>query len=83
MRDQLLNALVALLLFLVAFLVLTFPWKAKAQDWLPRHAQGHGEYKDWASKKTNNCCNNEDCHYLAADEYRETVTGTELRASGK
>jgi hypothetical protein len=47
------------------------------------HAGGHNVYKTWASKKTDNCCNNQDCGALREDEWRETVGGTEVKVSGQ
>lgn len=43
------------------------------------HAAGHNLYQGWASKKINNCCNNEDCGVLSSSEWRNTNTGTEVR----
>jgi hypothetical protein len=68
------------LLIIVIFLLL-FLYPVWAQE--NRHALGHHDYQDWASKKTNNCCNNDDCHYLAEDEFRETQEGTELKIGNK
>jgi len=84
MRQRILDLFVWLIVFLVAELFLglsSLPmW---AQDMEHRHALGHGEYTDWASKKTNNCCNNEDCHYLTESDFRETADGTELKVGNK
>lgn len=65
-------------IFLGVVILLVIP--VFAQD---RHMLGHGDYLDWASGKTLNCCNNEDCHYLKKGEYRETQEGTELKVRGK
>lgn len=58
------------------FLLLLLITPALAQD---EHAQGHDLYHDnyrgWASQKTGNCCNNQDCHPLTDDEWRETSDG--------
>src|ERR1700732_3799415 len=29
------------------------------------HNQGHVDYSGWASAKTSNCCNNQDCYHSA------------------
>jgi hypothetical protein len=69
------NFVLRLLLFV---LLCTFPAAAQHQ-----HAQGHGEYQDWASQKTGNCCNNDDCGTLDDPEVRETTTGTEIAIDGQ
>jgi hypothetical protein len=43
------------------------------------HDAGHNDYRDWASQKTGNCCNERDCGELAPDEWRETPDGTEVK----
>jgi hypothetical protein len=53
------------------------------QDHAQSHALGHDEYRDWASERTPNCCNNEDCRALADNEWRETNTSTEILIKGK
>jgi hypothetical protein len=77
------DRVVGLLIFLGILCLAASCHLAHAQDMEHRHALGHGEYQDWASKKTNNCCNDVDCHYLAKDEYRETAEGTELKVGPK
>lgn len=52
---------------------------AKAQE---HHAQGHNEYQGWASNKTSNCCNNDDCGDLADDEWRENNGRIEIHILG-
>jgi hypothetical protein len=47
------------------------------------HAGGHDAYRTWASQKTDNCCNKQDCGALRDDEWRETVAGPEVRISGQ
>jgi hypothetical protein len=47
------------------------------------HAQGHADYSLWASRKTENCCNNQDCGELQSDEWRETNEGTEVKILGQ
>jgi hypothetical protein len=42
------------------------------------HAQGHADYSGWASAKTSNCCNNQDCGDLDDNEWREGKNGTEI-----
>lgn len=87
LKDRFLAFLLLMLCFLVALLVAlvctSVQTRAQEMDMEHRHALGHGEYQNWASGKTNNCCNNEDCHFLTKDEYRETVDGPELRVSNK
>ncbi len=43
------------------------------------HAAGHSDYFNWASKKTGNCCNNQDCHGIGNEEWRETENGLEIK----
>jgi len=43
------------------------------------HAEGHPDYALWASRKTDYCCNNQDCGALQPDEWRETNAGTEVK----
>lgn len=45
------------------------------------HAAGHGDYKDWASQRVGNCCDNRDCGTLKDDEVREGVNGPEVKIS--
>lgn len=47
------------------------------------HGDGHHDYLTWASKKTNNCCNNVDCGSLQDDEWRETPKGAEVQILGE
>jgi hypothetical protein len=47
------------------------------------HAGGHHDYMTWASKKTGNCCNNQDCGSLTEGEWRETDAGTEVQILGE
>jgi hypothetical protein len=61
-------------------LTLAFVPPASAQH---NHAGGHNAYVTWASKKADNCCNNQDCGALQTDEWRETVGGTEVKISGQ
>lgn len=56
-----------------------FSQGATAQE---HHAQGHADYSNWASQKTSNCCNNEDCGDLADDQWRETSEGAEIKIAG-
>lgn len=65
------------LLGVLLVLLVTFPaWPQHD------HAQGHNEYQNWASKKTGNCCNNDDCGVLKDEEIRETTTGPEVAIDG-
>lgn len=57
-------------------LLLALTVEVSAQE---HHAQGHGEYQNWSSQKTANCCNNQDCGVLGNDDVRETNAGTEVR----
>ncbi len=66
------NTIVRLVLFTI---VAIFPVSAMAQH---NHSEGHPDYLSWESKKTSNCCSNEDCGDLNEDEIRETPTGTEV-----
>ncbi len=43
------------------------------------HEAGHNEYLGWASQKTGNCCNNQDCQGLSEDEWREGPEGAEVK----
>lgn len=70
-----LHGAIALLGWTIAFTTL-----ARAQE---HHAQGHADYSNWASQKTTNCCNNEDCGDLTADQWREVPTGKEIVIKGK
>jgi hypothetical protein len=65
---------------LLAMLLSLIPALARAQH---NHDAGHAEYQDWASERTSNCCNNQDCGALNDDEWRETTRGTEIRIKGK
>ena len=47
------------------------------------HAQGHPDYSLWASRKTEHCCNNQDCGELRPDEWRETNEGAEIKIRGQ
>ncbi len=40
---------------------------------------GHELYKEWASKVTAHCCNDEDCRYLDAAEWRQNEHGYEIK----
>lgn len=64
----------------VAVLWAAFLIPAQAQH---NHAQGHGEYQNWSSRKTANCCNDRDCGILSDHEIRETPTGTEVLIGGE
>lgn len=70
-------------LILIAFFLFLFLHPSWSQEMEHRHALGHGDYTEWQSGKTLNCCNNEDCHYLAESDFRETAEGTELKVRGK
>lgn len=47
------------------------------------HSHGHGDYKSWASGKTENCCDDRDCGSLKDDEWRESAAGTEVKIEGQ
>lgn len=66
------NALVRIACFM---LVIAFPFGAMAQH---NHEQGHGYYQGWASQKTQNCCNNDDCGDLEEGEWRHGKEGDEI-----
>jgi hypothetical protein len=66
-------------LFALALLIAFTP-AASAQH---NHADGHHDYMTWASKKTGNCCNNQDCGALSEGEWRETAEGTEVKILGE
>ncbi len=66
------NTLVRLILFAI---VVMFPVAVVAQH---NHDEGHHDYKDWASGRTWNCCDEKDCGDLDEDEVRETPQGTEV-----
>lgn len=51
------------------------PLTAAAQH---NHSEGHPDYLSWESKKTTNCCSDQDCGDLNENEIRETATGTEV-----
>mgnify|MGYP001609994146 CR=1 FL=1 len=59
-----LNVLCRMFAFLILF---SFPAKA------------HDPYTGWASQKTSNCCSNQDCDVLPAEDIRQTSNGTEVR----
>jgi hypothetical protein len=65
---------------ILAMLLSLIPALARAQH---NHDLGHADYHDWASERTSNCCNNQDCGSLADDEWRETARGTEVLIRGK
>jgi hypothetical protein len=64
--------------FAFSVAVALFPKTAPAQH---NHDEGHPDYKEWASGRTWNCCNEKDCGDLNDDEVRETPTGTEAHDS--
>ena len=47
------------------------------------HALGHNDYLGWSSKKTSNCCNNQDCSSLSENSYKDTEDGVMLRVGDK
>ncbi len=47
------------------------------------HERGHADYQSWASGRTGNCCNNQDCGTLNDDEVREGPGGTEIKIDGE
>ncbi len=49
--------------------------RAQNQD----HAAGHNDYYNWSSQRTGNCCNNQDCHGIGNEEWRETENGVEIK----
>jgi hypothetical protein len=61
-------------------LFVAFTSAASAQH---NHSDGHADYMTWASKKTGNCCNNQDCGSLSEGEWRETAKGTEVKILGE
>jgi hypothetical protein len=65
---------------LAATVSVLFANQAKAQH---NHERGHADYSSWSSKKTGNCCNNDDCGNLEDNEWRETDHGDEIRISGQ
>lgn len=69
-----------LLLAAVTAMALLSPALGEDDSYL--HAQGHNSYRDWASKKTGNCCNNQDCRWLADAEWREDPV-TEVKIDGE
>jgi len=77
----------AVLCTFVLVMTLSFMPAARAQDHSPEHAQshaqGHDEYVNWASERTDNCCNNQDCGALRSDQWRETPKGTEILIRGQ
>jgi len=70
------NTLLRLVLFAI---VVMFPLTVVAQH---NHSEGHPDYSTWESKKTSNCCSDQDCGDLNEDEIRETPTGTEVIVKG-
>jgi hypothetical protein len=60
--------------------VVLFATNSQAQH---GHDEGHYDYSNWASKKTGNCCNDKDCGFLSADEWRETARGDEVKILGQ
>ena len=70
-----------------AYLVLVILWAvavyvlpAKAQH---NHERGHNDYMGWSSGVTPNCCNNQDCGSLRADEVMQTTFGTSVWIDGE
>lgn len=57
-----------------------FVTTARAQH---NHAAGHSDYKDWASERTDNCCDDRDCGALEDGEWRESAAGTEVKIEGQ
>jgi hypothetical protein len=71
---------------IIVILLFSLVPAARGQDHSPEHAQSHAlshdEYRNWASERTDYCCNNEDCRALADNEWRETTKGTEVLIRG-
>lgn len=65
--------------FIIALLIL-FPLSASAQH---NHAQGHSEYQNWSSRKTGNCCNDQDCGSIRDSDVRQNSTGAEVKIDGE
>lgn len=64
------------ILFFVAFMC--------GQAWPQhQHAQGHSEYLNWRSQKTDNCCSDRDCGGVNDNEVRNTRTGYEILIAGQ
>ena len=47
------------------------------------HHRHHNDYRDWSSQKRSNCCNNDDCGTLKADEWRHSRAGVEVLIAKK
>lgn len=64
-----------------AFVIDVSLWapSAHAQD----HSAGHNDYRGWSSRKAENCCNNQDCHSLAPEEWGEGPDGTWVMIKGE
>src|SRR5215475_66215 len=79
MFDRLCNFLILFIFgFIFAFmftivLLLMFSSVGRAQS--TTHESGHAMYLYWQSKATKNCCNDEDCHPLAPNEWKEDNDG--------
>jgi len=58
-------------------------WIATWQALMLTAAGTHGDYTNWASQKTDNCCNEQDCHELVDDEWREGPEGPEVYLRGE
>lgn len=71
------NTLIRILLL---YVICCFPLESMAQD---HHSEGHADYSSWASKKTSNCCNNQDCGQLKDAEWKEDAEGTHVLILGK
>jgi hypothetical protein len=65
-------------LFLACFLVLLVTG-AFGQNEPANHQAYHNDYIRWASQKTGNCCNNQDCRPLKPEEWRQSEVGLEIK----
>lgn len=75
--------LVLLLALLVHTIALAQQEPAGSDPFYQSHAAGHNDYVNWASRKTANCCNNQDCGELADENWRKTNEGVEIKIDGE
>lgn len=47
------------------------------------HERYHSDYENWSSRKTANCCNNQDCGSLSDNEVRQDANGTSVLIAGQ
>ena len=70
---------------LYVFVFIAFVAQAKSLSFAQQfpHSHGHNDYRGWASQKTPNCCNNQDCRFIEDHEWREDANGIFVQIKGE